>query len=129
MSAVILFDGVCNFCHSSINFILRHDRRNYFRFAPLQSQYGQQLVKKYNLQKTDSIILIENERAFIHSTAVLKIAGNLGGIWAVFYVFIIVPRFIRDFFYKLFARNRYKLFGKREQCMIPTPEIRQKFLN
>lgn len=129
MSAVILFDGVCNFCHSSVNFIIRHDYQDYFKFAPLQSQHGRQSIKKYNLQETDSIVLIENGKAFVYSTAVLKIAKNLGGVWSVFYIFIIVPRFVRDFFYKLFARYRYKLFGKKEKCLMPTPEIRQKFLN
>lgn len=129
MSAIILFDGVCNFCNSSVNFIIERDKKNYFKFAPLQSEMGQKFIEKFGLSEIDSIITIENNEAFTHSTAALKIAKNLGGFWALFYGFIIVPRFIRDFFYKLFAKYRYKLFGKKDQCMMPTPEIRDKFLS
>lgn len=128
MSAIILFDGVCNFCNSSVNFIIERDKQNYFKFAPLQSEIGQTFIEKFDLSDLDSIILVENDMAFTHSTAALKIAKQLGGIWSVFYVFIIFPRFIRDFFYKLFAKYRYKLFGKKDQCMMPTPEIRERFL-
>ena len=129
MSAIILFDGVCNFCNGSVNFIIERDKKNYFKFAPLQSEIGQTFIEKFDLSAIDSIILIENDEAFTHSTAALKIAKNLGGIWAWFYVFVIVPRFLRDFFYKLFAKYRYKLFGKQEACMLPTPEVRARFLN
>ena len=130
-SAVVLFDGVCNFCNSSINFIIEHDKKNYFKFAPLQSEIAQKLLKENNLDSPDidSVILIEDGKAFTHSTAALKIARGLGGIWSVGYVFIVIPKFIRDFFYKLFAKNRYRLFGKKDACMMPTPEIRAKFLN
>ena len=129
-SAVVLFDGVCNFCNSSINFIIEHDKKNYFKFAPLQSEIAQKLLKENNLDSPDidSVILIEDGTVFTHSTAALKIARGLGGIWSVGYVFIIIPKFIRDFFYKLFAKNRYRLFGKKDACMMPTPEIRAKFL-
>ena len=129
-SAVVLFDGVCNFCNSSINFIIEHDKKNYFKFAPLQSEIAQKLLKENNLDSPDidSVILIEDGTAFTHSTAALKIARGLGGIWSVAYIFIIIPKFIRDFFYKLFAKNRYRLFGKKDTCMMPTPEIRAKFL-
>jgi predicted DCC family thiol-disulfide oxidoreductase YuxK len=128
MSAIILFDGVCNFCNNSVNFIIGQDKNNYFKFTPLQSKIGQDFVKKFNLNDIDSVILVENDKAYTHSTAALKIAKTLGGIWSLAYAFIIVPKFIRDFFYKLFAKNRYKLFGKKDECMIPTPEIRAKFL-
>ena len=129
-SAVVLFDGVCNFCNSSINFIIEHDKKNYFKFAPLQSEIAQKLLKENNLDSPDidSVILIEDGTVFTHSTAALKIARGLGGIWSVGYVFIVIPKFIRDFFYKLFAKNRYRLFGKKDACMMPTPEIRAKFL-
>jgi predicted DCC family thiol-disulfide oxidoreductase YuxK len=112
-----------------VNFIIERDKKNYFKFAPLQSEMGQKFIEKFGLSEIDSIITIENNEAFTHSTAALKIAKNLGGFWALFYGFIIVPRFIRDFFYKLFAKYRYKLFGKKDQCMMPTPEIRDKFLS
>jgi predicted DCC family thiol-disulfide oxidoreductase YuxK len=129
MSAIILFDGVCNFCNGSVNFIIGRDKKNLYKFAPLQSEIGQKYIEKFNLSNIDSVVLIEDEKAYTHSTAALKIAKGLGGFWSLFYAFIIIPRPIRDFFYKLFARYRYKLFGKQDVCMMPTPEIREKFLS
>ena len=143
MGAILLFDGVCNFCDSSVNFIIAHDKAGYFKFAPLQSEAGKELAAKYGLEfaelppeqkgsgavPIDSIILIENENAYTHSTAALRIARALGGIWSAAYVFIVVPKLIRDFFYKLFARYRYKLFGRKDVCMMPTPELKQRFLS
>ncbi len=128
MSAIILFDGVCNFCHGSVNFIIEKDKKNYFKFTPLQSDAGKEFVATFDLHEIDSVILVEDDKAYTHSTAALRIAKRLGGILSLVYVFIIVPKFIRDFFYKLFAKNRYRLFGKKDECMIPTPEIRAKFL-
>lgn len=144
MSAILLFDGVCNFCDASVNFIIAHDRAGYFRFAPLQTETGQELTKKFGLEfaalagdkaaagdavPIDSLVLIEDERAYTHSTAALRVARNLDGLWSWGYVFIVVPRVIRDFFYKLFARYRYRLFGKKDVCMMPTPELKQRFLS
>ena len=129
MSSIVLFDGVCNFCNDSVNFIIRHDRDNKFKFATLQSEIGQELRAKYNIgEDVDSIVLIEDDQAFTHSTAGLRIAKALGGIWSLAYIFIIVPAVIRDWFYKLFAKYRYRLFGKKEVCMIPTREVRERFL-
>lgn len=130
MSAIVLFDGVCNFCNGSVNFIIEHDKANYFKFAPLQSEIGQNLLEKHGIDKNeiDSVILIEDEKAFTHSTAALRIARKLDRIWSSFYIFRFVPSFIRDFAYKLFAKYRYKLFGKQDACMLPTPEIRARFL-
>jgi predicted DCC family thiol-disulfide oxidoreductase YuxK len=129
MNSIVLFDGVCNFCNGSVNFIIRHDRYDRFRFAALQSDIGQELRQKYAIpDDVDSIILIENDRAYMHSTAALRIDRGLGGIWSLAYVFIIVPAVVRDFFYKLFAKNRYRLFGRKDVCMVPTPEIRERFL-
>lgn len=125
---VILFDGVCNFCNSSINFIIEHDKKAFFKFAPLQSEIGKDLVDKFGLNNVDSIILVEDDKAYTHSTAALKFIKHLDGIWSWAYIFIIIPRPIRDFFYKLIAANRYRLFGKKEVCMMPTPEIRSRFL-
>ena len=131
MSAIVLFDGVCNFCEGSVNFIINHDKNDYFKFAPLQSEMAQELLEKYNINKEeiDSVILIENGKAYTYSDAALKIAVHLDGIWSAPYFLIIIPKFIRDFFYKLFAKYRYKLFGKKDVCMMPTPRIRQKFLD
>ena len=130
MGAIVLFDGVCNFCDSSVNFIIEHDRAGYFRFAPLQTETGQALLAEHHIDnvETDSVILIEDEKAYTHSSAALQIASKLDGVWSWLYFFIVVPRPIRDFFYKLFARYRYRLFGKNDACMMPTPEIREKFL-
>ncbi|HMS41237.1 MAG TPA: DCC1-like thiol-disulfide oxidoreductase family protein [Pyrinomonadaceae bacterium] len=108
--------------------LLLSDKKNFFKFAPLQSEIGQKYIEKFSLSGIDSVVLIEDERAFAHSTAALKIAKSLGGFWSVCYIFIIIPRPIRDFFYKLFAKYRYRLFGKQDACMLPTPEIREKFL-
>ena len=128
--AIILFDGVCNFCNDSVNFIIKRDSKRYFKFAPLQTEFSDRLLKPHGIDstKTDSIILIENEQIFTRSTAVLKIASSLDGIWSAFYIFIITPRPIRDLFYVLFTKYRYKLFGKKDMCMIPTPEVRERFL-
>ena len=143
MGAILLFDGVCNFCNSSVNFIIAHDKAGYFKFAPLQSDTGKELAAKHELEfegstgeasndgavPIDSVILIEHDKAYTHSTAALRVARSLGGIWALAYVFIVVPKFIRDFFYMLFARYRYRLFGKKDVCMMPTPELKQRFLS
>ena len=127
---IILFDGVCNFCDSSVNFIIDRDKKNIFKFAALQSEKGQEILEYFKLPKDDfdSFVFIENDKVFKKSSAALKIANKLGGLLKIFYPLIIVPKFIRDFFYSLIANNRYKLFGKKDACRIPTPELKQKFL-
>lgn len=127
---IILFDGVCNFCDSSVNFIIDRDKKNIFRFAALQSEKGQEILDYFNLPKDDfdSFVFIENYRVFKKSSAALKIANKLGGFWKLFYPLIIIPKFIRDFFYSLIANNRYKFFGRKDACRIPTPELKKKFL-
>ena len=129
MESLVLFDGVCNFCNGAVNFIIRQDGEKKFKFAPLQSEIGQQMQAKYGIgEDGDSIILVENDKAYTHSTAGLRVAKGLGSIWSLGYVFIIVPSFIRDFFYRLFAKYRYRLFGRTEACMLPTPDVRERFL-
>ena len=129
MSSILLFDGVCNFCNDSVNFIIRRDHDEKFKFAPLQSDFGIEMRKKYGIaDDIDSVVLIENDQAFMHSTAALRIAKNLGGLYSLAYALIIVPAFIRDFLYKTFAKYRYRLFGKKDMCMMPTPDIRERFL-
>jgi len=130
MSAIILFDGVCNFCNGSINFIIERDKAGYFKFAPLQSEIGEKLLQENGIDKaeTDSIVLIEDGKVYTHSTAALRIARKLEGNWSWFYKLMIIPRFVRDGFYKLFAKYRYKMFGKQDACMLPTPEVRSRFL-
>lgn len=128
---VILFDGVCNFCNASINFVIRQDKKNIFRFAPLQSNAGQQLAEKYFLPKEnfETFILIDEGKVYTRSTAALKLLNLLPWYWKWLQLFWIVPRFLRDKVYDFVARNRYKWFGKKEVCMIPTPEMRSRFLD
>jgi predicted DCC family thiol-disulfide oxidoreductase YuxK len=130
-SPIILFDGVCNFCNGVVNFIIRQDRKKVFRFAALQSEAGQQLLKEYNLptQNFDSFVLIDEGRVYKSSSAGLKLYGRLPWYWKWTQLFWIVPRFMRDAVYGFIARNRYKWFGKKETCMIPTPEVRSRFLS
>lgn len=127
---IILFDGVCNLCNSSVVFVIKRDKKNVFKFAPLQSEIGEQLVASHGIDtsKTDSIILVEENRHYIKSTAGLRIARHLSGGWPLLYAFMIVPNFIRNWVYDFIARNRYKWYGRRESCMIPTPELKSKFL-
>lgn len=127
---IILFDGVCNLCNSSVQFIIRHDKKKQFLFASLQSEPGQELMKRYGLPATElnSFILVENDKAWNRSTAALRVVRKLNGLWPGLYSFIILPRFIRDAIYNWIERNRYKWFGKKESCMIPTPELRARFL-
>jgi predicted DCC family thiol-disulfide oxidoreductase YuxK len=128
--SLILFDGVCNFCNSAINFYLLRDKKDAFRFAPLQSIHGEKVltILKEENRWADSIILVENEKIYTKSTAALRALRKLSGAWPLLYGFIIVPRFIRDFVYDIIARNRYKWWGKKDACMVPTPEQRKKFL-
>jgi len=128
MKSLVLFDGVCNFCNGSVNFIIRHDKNDRFRFAPLQSDLGHENIDRFGLDSLDSIILVEDERSFAHSTAALRIARGLGFPWSLLYIGVVVPRFIRDFIYRTFAKYRYQLFGRKDECMLPTPEVRAKFL-
>lgn len=127
---VILFDGVCNLCNGAINFVIKKDKRNVFKFAALQSETGIMLLSKYKIDtsKVDSIILVDGENCYVKSSAALRIAKDLSGGYPLLYGFLILPRFIRDAVYDYIARNRYKWFGKKESCMIPTPELKSKFL-
>jgi predicted DCC family thiol-disulfide oxidoreductase YuxK len=128
--AIILFDGVCNFCNASVQFILKRDPKGYFQFASQQSEAGQKLMKRYGLdrEKNDSIFLIEGGEAYSHSTAAIRIAKHLKGSWKLLYNLIYIPRFLRDFGYDLIAKYRYRIFGKRESCMVPKPEWKERFL-
>ena len=129
LDKIVLFDGVCNFCNSSVQFIIKHDQTNSLKFASLQSQTGQELLAKYNIPKEiDSVIFIEHNKAFTKSSAALKIGNYFGGLWKMTQVFFIVPSFIRNFFYDIIAKNRYKWFGKKDSCMLPSPEIRDRFI-
>jgi len=129
---IILFDGVCNLCNNAINFIIEHDKKDVFRFASLQSNLGKKMVSERGIdpEVLDSIILIEPGVAYYEkSTAALKIAKDLSGGYSLLSYFSFLPNFIRDGVYDIVAANRYSWFGKKESCMIPTPELKGKFLD
>ena len=129
---IILFDGICNLCNDSVLKVIKYDKRDHFVFVALQSKSGQDIINylKIDVSKIDSIILYEPGVAYdIKSTAALKIMKDFGGFWVLTQVFEILPTPIRDYFYDYIAKNRYKWFGKKESCMIPTPELKAKFLN
>ena len=128
---LILFDGVCNLCNNSVQYVIKHDTEDIFMFTTLQSDAGKAIIKEFNIdtQKTDSILLFIPEKAIDYkSTAALKIAASLGFPQNLMTVFFIIPRFIRDWVYDYIAKNRYKWYGKKDACMIPTPELKSKFL-
>ncbi|MDT5155865.1 MAG: hypothetical protein QOH51_222 [Acidobacteriota bacterium] len=132
---VLLYDGVCGFCNKSVQLILDHDRRGTMRFAALQSDYGLAVIERHpGLRSIDSVVFVESspdaaeERVYVRSSAALKIASYLGGFWKVFIAAKVIPRPVRDYLYDLFARNRYRLFGKYDACMLPPPEVRSRFL-
>jgi predicted DCC family thiol-disulfide oxidoreductase YuxK len=128
---IILFDGVCNFCNTSVLKVIKHDKKNVFLFTSLQSEIGKQIIDHFNIDtsKIDSIILIESESQYaIKSTAALKILNQFNGIWKLMQIFWIIPTFIRNSMYNYIAKNRYKWFGKKDECMIPTDEIKSKFI-
>lgn len=129
-SPVLLFDGVCNLCNGFVRFIIKRDVKEKFRFASLQSDAGKALLETFNLsqEKMESLVLVYENECFQKSTAVLKICKEFGGPWRIFYGFIILPKSIRDFFYSLVAKTRYKVFGKLNTCMLPTPDIKKRFL-
>ena len=116
---IILFDGVCNLCDFSVGFIMKRDAKTHFQFASQASKIGKELIKKYNLKDTDSLVLISQDRAYIYSDAVLEIAKNLDGWYRYLYIFRFTPRVLRDIVYKIIAKYRYRIFGKKNSCMMP----------
>jgi predicted DCC family thiol-disulfide oxidoreductase YuxK len=127
---IILFDGICNFCNAIVNFIIRQDKKNVFLFAALQSNTGKALLEKYKIdwKETDSFVLIENGKAWQKSNAGLRLYNKLPWYWKWTQVFWIVPKFIRDAVYSFIAKNRYKWFGRKDQCMVPSVEVKERFL-
>lgn len=128
---IILFDGVCNLCDTTVQFIIKRDRKDIFRFVPQQSDLGQQIVAHLGIDpvKTDSILLYEPGKAYyIKAEAAIQIGKALGGMYALMSVFLIFPDFIKNNVYNYIAKNRYKWYGKKSDCMVPTPEMKSKFL-
>lgn len=127
----MLFDGVCNLCNSSVQTVIDMDKNSHFRLASLQSEVGQTLLRKFNLptDELNTVVLIDKNKVYLRSDVPLEVMRQLGGGWQFFYIFKIVPRFIRDAVYNFIASNRYRWFGKEEVCRMPTLETRQRFLD
>lgn len=128
---LILFDGVCNLCNSSVQYVIKHDKKDAFIFAPLQSDIGKQIIKEFSIDtaKVDSILLYSKEKGLkSKSTAALQVSKRLGFPTNLLSIFLIIPSFIRNWVYDYIAKNRYKWYGKKEECMIPTPELKSKFI-
>lgn len=128
--AIILFDGVCNLCSGAVQFIIKRDPKHYFRFASLQSEAGNNLLQQHGLSEgyVDSIVLLENGKAFTKSAAALRIAKKLKGLWPLMYGLVIIPPFIRNAMYNWIAARRYQWFGKKEACWIPDTALRKLFI-
>ena len=128
---IILFDGVCNLCNSSVQFVIQRDPSGKFNYAALQSAAGQQLLKENHLPVNElySIILIKDGKTYQRSRAALEVARELNGLWPLLYAFVIIPSFIRNGIYNWISGNRYRWFGRRDECMIPTPELKSRFLS
>lgn len=128
--AIVLFDGVCNFCSSGINFIIKHDKRQRYYFIPLQEAIGKHILAYYQLPDNylDSLLLLERGKLYTHSTAAIRIAMGFGGVWHIMQLLLFIPSVVRNALYCLIARNRYRLFGKRTHCMLPSPQLRRRFL-
>ncbi|WP_299431594.1 thiol-disulfide oxidoreductase DCC family protein [uncultured Meiothermus sp.] len=133
MKAVVLFDGVCNLCSSTVQFIIRHDPQGWFRFASLQSETGQRLLRHHGIPTEgagfDSVVVIEGGKVWLESDAAFHILYRLGGVWRILALLWFVPKRLRDRAYRLVAENRYRLLGRLEQCIAPTPELRKRFLD
>ncbi len=127
---VLLFDGVCNLCNGSVKFIIERDHKKLFMFASLQSEKGQEYLRKFNLptDNFDSFVLVEGDQYYTKSTAALKVFSRFGGLWNLLKILLWIPAFLRNPFYSIVAKNRYKWFGKQESCWLPTPELQSRFL-
>lgn len=129
MRAIVLYDGECSFCNGTVQWIIKHDSKGYFQFASLQGEYGSKLLKKHGLPlDLETFVLIENEKAYARSDAGIRLSKHLDGGWKLLYMFRIIPQQFRDCIYNEFAKRRYRWFGKEVVCKIPSPEIRQRFM-
>lgn len=130
LKCIVLFDGECNFCNASVQFIIKRDIKNRFYFASLQSEIGQKLLREHNVpEQLDSFVLFDGRNCYYQSTAALRVCRHLKGAYKLVYSFIIIPKPVRNLVYKFIAKNRYKWFGKVESCLIPTPEVKERFLS
>jgi predicted DCC family thiol-disulfide oxidoreductase YuxK len=130
MESIILFDGVCNLCNDSVQFILKRDPVGYFKFASLQGETGQKLLKRYGIStELNSFVLIEKDKIYLKSSAALRVCRHLTGPWKSLSFLRIIPPVIRDFLYDIVAKNRYRWFGKKESCMLPSPKWKNRFID
>jgi predicted DCC family thiol-disulfide oxidoreductase YuxK len=129
--SIILFDGVCNLCNASVNFVIKHDKNEQFLFASFQSDAAKEIMLHFNLKNLnlDSIMLVEGDKIYEKSTAILRITRHLNSGFKLLYFFIVIPKLVRDWLYSYIAKNRYKFFGKRESCMIPSLELKNRFID
>jgi len=127
---IVIFDGVCNFCNWAVNFIIKRDPDGVFAFTPIQSELAHELMKKHSVTSfgIETVLLIKNDQCFVFSDAALEITKDLTGLWFILTIFRLVPKPLRDAVYKLFARKRYKLFGRKNTCMVPSKEQRSRFV-
>ena len=127
---ILLFDGHCNLCNASVQWVLRRDKSGRFRFASLQSDFGRQLMHTHGLDadRLDTVVLIVGGKVYLRSDAPLEVARHIGGVWRWLYPFRLIPPFIRDAVYRFIARNRYRWFGRNEVCWLPRPEWKDRFL-
>lgn len=130
-NAILLFDGECNLCNGTVQFVIKRDKKAKIKFASLQSEAGKQIMQQFNIptEYIDSIILVENNKVFYKSTAALRLSKKMDGLWPLIYIFIIIPAFIRNFVYDYIARYRIKWFGKADTCWVMTPDLKSRFLN
>lgn len=126
---IIFFDGVCNLCNASVQFVIAHDNKDQFGFTAIQGELAKDVLPKFNVDQTqlNTVLLLEEGKLYTKSSAALRIAKKLDGAWPLLYGFIIIPKFIRDWFYNIIAKNRYKWWGKQESCWVPTPQLKSKF--
>jgi predicted DCC family thiol-disulfide oxidoreductase YuxK len=127
---LILFDGVCNFCNSSVRFIIRHDKKAVFKFLPIQSALGREIYQSAGLDPDDfqTFLVFTGGRTLVRSDAALEVARQFGDAWRLLGVFRIVPKGVRDWVYSFIARRRYYWFGRRDACMVPSESVKQRFL-
>ncbi|MDR7420515.1 MAG: DCC1-like thiol-disulfide oxidoreductase family protein [Armatimonadota bacterium] len=128
---LILYDGVCRLCTGTVRFVIKRDRRKRFRFASMQSALGQQLLRRFGLPPDEltTFVLVEADGHFTRSTAALRVARHLDGLWPALYALIVIPRPLRDRVYDWVARHRYQWFGRLETCLVPTPDVRDRFVD
>jgi predicted DCC family thiol-disulfide oxidoreductase YuxK len=127
--SIVLFDGVCHLCQKSVRFIIKHDKKNNFLFASLQGETSKHLLQGYDISKKQTLFLIEENKVFVESTAAMRIVRQLRFPINVLYVFNFIPKFLRDAVYRFVSRNRYRWFGKDNECMMPSPSLRERFLD